>query len=95
MSPDGRRLYVAANGASTAELVVVDTQRNRVLSTVEIGSPIRDIALSPDGATAYVGSCGPDFGTVLDVVDTRTPGHHRHLQDRRRRGDSRPADGEP
>ncbi len=71
LSPDGRRLYVAANGASTAELVVVDTQRNRVLSTIEIGSPIRDIALSPDGGTAYVGSCGPDFGTVLDVVNVR------------------------
>jgi DNA-binding beta-propeller fold protein YncE len=72
VSPDGRRLYVAANGASTAELVVIDTRRNRVLSTIEIGCPIRDFALSPDGATAYVGSCGPDFGTVLDVVDTRT-----------------------
>jgi YVTN family beta-propeller protein len=71
LSADGRRLYVAANAASTAELVVVDTQRNRVLSTIEIGSPIRSIALSPDGATAYVGSCGPDFGTVLDVVDVR------------------------
>jgi DNA-binding beta-propeller fold protein YncE len=71
LSADGRRLYVAANAASTAELVVVDTQRNCVLSTIEIGSPIRDIALSSDGATAYVGSCGPDFGTVLDVVDIR------------------------
>ena len=71
LSADGRRLYVAANAASTAELVVVDTQRNRVLSTIEIGSSITDIALSPDGVTAYVGSCGPDFGTVLDVVDVR------------------------
>jgi DNA-binding beta-propeller fold protein YncE len=71
VSPDGSRLYVAANGPSSAELVVIDTWQNRVVSTVEIGSPIRDIALSPDGATAYVGSCGPDFGTVLDIVDTR------------------------
>ncbi len=70
-SRDGRRLYVAANGASTAELVMIDTQHARIIGTVEIGSPIRDIALSPDGAIAYVGSCGPDFGTVLDVVDTR------------------------
>jgi YVTN family beta-propeller protein len=69
VSPDGRRLYVAANGASNAELVVIDTRRHRVLSTIEIGSAIRDIGLSADGATAYVGSCGPDFGTVLDVVD--------------------------
>jgi DNA-binding beta-propeller fold protein YncE len=71
VSPDGRRLYVAVNGASTAELVVIDTKQHRVLNTVQIGSPIRDIAISPDGATAYVGSCAPDFGTVLDVVDVR------------------------
>jgi YVTN family beta-propeller protein len=72
VSPDGRRLYVAANGPFAAELVVIDTQSSRVLNTIEIGSPIRDIALSADGATAYVGSCGPDFGAVLDVVDNRT-----------------------
>jgi YVTN family beta-propeller protein len=72
VSPDGRRLYVAANGPSTAELVMIDTHGKRVVNTIEIGSPIRDIALSPDGATAYVGSCSPDFGAVLDVVDTRT-----------------------
>jgi DNA-binding beta-propeller fold protein YncE len=71
LSRDGRRLYVAANNAATADLVVIDTQRNRISGAVEIGAPIRDIALSPDGGTAYVASCGPDFGTVLDVVDTR------------------------
>lgn len=73
VSPDGRRLYVAANSAATAQLVVIDTDRHRVVGTVEIGSPIRDIALSPNGAVAYVGTCGPDFGTVLDVVDVRDP----------------------
>jgi DNA-binding beta-propeller fold protein YncE len=72
VSPEGRRLFVAANGSSTAHLVVVDAVKKRVVDTIEIGSPIRDIALSPDGATAYVGSAGPDFGTVLDIIDTRT-----------------------
>jgi YVTN family beta-propeller protein len=72
VSPDGRRLYVAANGPFAAELVVIDAQSHRVVNTIEIASPIRDIALSRDGATAYVGSCGPDFGAVVDVVDTRT-----------------------
>jgi DNA-binding beta-propeller fold protein YncE len=72
VSPEGRRLYVAANGSSTAHLVMVDAVQKRVLNAVEITSPIRDIALSPDGATAYVGSAGPDFGTVLDIIDTRT-----------------------
>jgi YVTN family beta-propeller protein len=72
VSPDGRRLYVALNGPFAAELVMIDTHQNRVVNTIEIGSPIRDIALSPDGASAYVGSCGPAFGAVLDVIDTRT-----------------------
>jgi DNA-binding beta-propeller fold protein YncE len=72
VSPEGRRLYVAANSSSTAQLVTVDAVQKRVLNVVEISSPIRDIALSPDGATAYVGSAGPDFGTVLDIIDTRT-----------------------
>jgi YVTN family beta-propeller protein len=44
----------------------------RVIDTVEIGLPIRDVALSPDGTAAYVASCGSDAGAVLDVLDTRT-----------------------
>lgn len=72
VSRDGRRLYVAANGPFAAELVMIDTHTNRVANTIEIGSPIRDIALSADGATAYVASCGPEFDAVLDVIDART-----------------------
>lgn len=71
VSPDGGRLYVAANGPFAAELLVIDTHSNRVLNTFEIGCPIRDIALSQDGATAYIGSCSPDFGAVLDVLEIR------------------------
>jgi DNA-binding beta-propeller fold protein YncE len=44
----------------------------RVVGTIEIGSSVRDVALSRDGATAYVASCGPDFGAVVDTIDTRT-----------------------
>ncbi len=72
VSPDGRRLYAAVNGPSAAELVVIDTHANRMRNTLEIGCPIRDIVLSRDGATAYIASCGPDFGIVLDVLDTRS-----------------------
>jgi YVTN family beta-propeller protein len=43
-----------------------------VAEIIEIGLPIRDVALSPDGAIAYVASCGPDIGAVVDVIDTRT-----------------------
>ena len=44
----------------------------RVIDTIEIGLPIRDVALSPNGAIAYVASCAPELGAVIDVIDTRT-----------------------
>ena len=74
-SSDGGRLYVATNGPAGGRLVLIDTRapsRPRVLGTVEIGLPIRDVALSPNGAIAYVAGCAPELGAVIDVVDTRT-----------------------
>lgn len=68
----GGRLYVATNGPAGGQLVVLDTRARRVTRTVEIGLPIRDVALSPNGAIAYVASCAPELGAVIDVVDTRT-----------------------
>jgi YVTN family beta-propeller protein len=73
-SADGSRLYVGTNGAGGGQLVMIDPHaptRSRVLGTVEIGLPIRDVALSPNGAIAYVASCAPELGAVIDVVDTR------------------------
>ncbi|MGO9155241.1 YncE family protein [Mycobacterium sp.] len=43
-----------------------------VTGVVEIGLAVRDVAVSPDGAVAYVASCCPEVGAVVDVVDTRT-----------------------
>ncbi|WP_193375536.1 MULTISPECIES: YncE family protein [Mycobacterium avium complex (MAC)] len=80
-SADGRRLYVGVNGPNGGSLAVVETRtrsdggrvggRSRVVGTIELGLPVRDVALSSDGATAYVASCGPVVGSVLDVIDTR------------------------
>jgi YVTN family beta-propeller protein len=72
VSPDGDRLYVATNGPSGGRLVVIAGRRWHVIDTVEIGLPIRGIALSPNGTIAYVASCAPDWSAVVDVVDTRT-----------------------
>lgn len=72
VSPDGRRLYVAARGPSSDQLVLMDARRLRVSSYVEIGSPIRDVAVSSDGDNVYVVSCSPDFGAVVDVIDSRS-----------------------
>jgi YVTN family beta-propeller protein len=44
----------------------------RVLETVAIGLPVRDVALSPNGAVAYVASTGPDGGAVVDIIDAHT-----------------------
>ena len=72
ISSDAQRLYVAVNGPYDGRLVVIDTVERHITHRIEIGSPIRDVALSPDGGTAYVASCGTDFGTAVDVIDSRT-----------------------
>jgi DNA-binding beta-propeller fold protein YncE len=43
-----------------------------VTGAIEIGLPVRDVAVSPDGAKVFVASCCPEFGAVVDVIDTRT-----------------------
>lgn len=81
LNAEGSRLYVGANGPYGGHLVSVETHtrsdgarvggRSRVVGTVELGLPVRDIAVSNDGSRAYVASCGPVVGAVVDVVDTR------------------------
>ncbi len=72
VSSDGSRLYVATNGPAGGRLVEIGTHARRVIDTLEVGLPIRDVALSPNDAFAYVASCAPEGGAVLDVIDTRT-----------------------
>lgn len=78
LSPAGRRLYVAVDGPVGGQLVVIGTSSGqavhsglRVIDTIDIGWPIRDVAISPDGSKAYVVSCAPDSSAVLDIIDTR------------------------
>lgn len=71
ITPDGL-VYTATQRAAGGEVVVIDARRQRVVDTIEIGCAIRDIAISPDGATAYIASSGVGFGAVIDVVDTRS-----------------------
>lgn len=78
VSPDGGRLYVGTNGPAGGRLLVIGTRGEagqtglRVVGTVDIGLPVRDVALSPNGAVAYVASCDSGLGAVVDVVDTAT-----------------------
>jgi YVTN family beta-propeller protein len=58
--------------SSTASRGNAEQTDLRVIDTIEIGLPVRDVALSPNGAIAYVASCAPELGAVIDVIDTRT-----------------------
>ncbi|BBZ71589.1 WD40 repeat domain-containing protein [Mycobacterium paraseoulense] len=74
ISPDGGHLFAATNGPAGGQLVVIEarTTSDGAAGTYDLGLPIRDVALTADGGTAYVASCGPVVGAVLDVIDTRT-----------------------
>ncbi len=72
VSPDGERLYAAVSDAYGSDLCVIDLPAARVVGVLPIGSPIRDIAVSADGSTAFVLVCHPRHGAWLGVVDTRT-----------------------
>jgi YVTN family beta-propeller protein len=70
VSPNGRILYVATSDASSGRLLVVDAAKGRVIHQVSVASPIRDVALSRDGALLYVASFDTHWGGSVDVIDT-------------------------
>jgi YVTN family beta-propeller protein len=70
VNPNGRLVYVATSGADGGRLLVVDVHEGRMIHSVPIASPIRDIALTRDGALAYVVSFDTHWGGSVDVIDT-------------------------
>ena len=66
----GKRLYVATTDAQGSALVVVDVETARIRRTVEVGSPIRDIAFA-DGI-AYVLVSDRARGGAVEVIDLST-----------------------
>jgi YVTN family beta-propeller protein len=66
LSPDGRRLYVATGRGGTVE--VIDTQTQRVLGSVKVGTRPWGLALTADGRKLYVAN-GPS--NDVSVVDTQ------------------------
>ncbi len=65
VTPDGRSIYVV----NDREAVVVDVSTGQAVKSINVGAALDSIAISPDGARAYV----TDFlsGEVV-VIDTRT-----------------------
>lgn len=64
----GRRLYVATTGLAGSALFTVDTDTARVVRRLRLPSPIRDLALGPDGL-AYVLRSDRRYGGSIDVID--------------------------
>jgi uncharacterized protein (TIGR03437 family) len=58
--------YVANFGSDNVS--VIDTSTNKVTATIMVGSQPQGIAITPDGAFAYVANCGGD----VFVIDTAT-----------------------
>jgi YVTN family beta-propeller protein len=70
ISPNGRLAYVGASDADSGKVVVVDVLAGRVVRDIPVASPIRDVALSHDGALAYVAIFDTHWGGSVDVIDT-------------------------
>jgi YVTN family beta-propeller protein len=69
VSPDNRRVYAAISDTYGAALAVVDADAARVVETIRIGAPIRDLAVGPDRHTVYLLTSDPARGGAIDVVD--------------------------
>lgn len=66
VSPDGKFLYVANNGAGTVSIVNASTLA--VKAVVAVGSAPRNIAVSPDGSTLYVTNYNSGTVSVIDAA---------------------------
>lgn len=67
VDPTGKHLYIATTDDRGSALVVVDVETARVKRTVQIGSPIRDIAIAD--RVAYVLTSDRANGGAVEVVD--------------------------
>jgi len=69
-SPNGRLVYVGTSNATSGNLLVVDVADGHVIRDIPVASPIRAVALSHDGALAYVAIFDTLWGGSIDIIDT-------------------------
>ncbi len=70
VGPNDLVVYVGTSDAEGGKLLVVDAVKGCVIHEVPVASPIRDVALSHDGALVYVASFDAHWGGAVDVIDT-------------------------
>src|SRR3989454_8700727 len=73
MTPDGRKVYVSSDGASTVS--VIDTASDRVVGSIEVGPTPHGLAISPDGRQVLVAGFGSNQAVLIDTTSDRVVGH--------------------
>jgi DNA-binding beta-propeller fold protein YncE len=63
------QLCASLSSYGEGELIVIDSARRQVVTTLRVGAPVRDIALSPDGTVGYVLAYHPRGAAALFCVD--------------------------
>ncbi len=66
------RLYISNSGMNRVE--VFDTRAKRFLAPIKVGQLPRSLAMSPDGATLYVGNSGGESISIIDLDQLRVTG---------------------
>lgn len=69
------RLYISNSGMNRVE--VFDTRAKRFLAPIKVGQLPRSLAMSPDGATLYVGNSGGESISIIDLDRLRVTGRIR------------------
>ena len=67
---DSGILHLGISNPCDGELAVVDAAQGRVVATVPVGAPIRDVAPSPAGAVVYLLAHHPRGAAAVIRIDT-------------------------
>jgi YVTN family beta-propeller protein len=65
VTPDGRRVYVSSDGASTVS--VIDTGTDEIVDSIEVGATPHGLAMTPDGSEVLVAGFGTDRVMAIDT----------------------------
>ena len=67
VTPDGSRAYATNRGAGT--VAVVDTQRNSLISRIDVDRGPNGAAVAPDGSHLYVTNEGSGTVSIVNLID--------------------------
>jgi len=72
ITPDGRKVYVSSDGASTVS--VIDTATDKVAASIDVGANPHGLAMSRDGRKVLVSGFGSNRALVIDTATDKVTG---------------------